>query len=307
MSEWKSRLKALAPVGMTFALKSKVQARRIQSAGVRKALESAETADAKLDLGALEELANEFPPPENMVFGEWKEGSKKLAQERVTWMRKVLGQRLRPGMRCMEIGAGDGSVAAALQATGNETLAVDVQRGVFDEIPEFSHIKFLEADAADLGALEDGQFDLVYSFDSLEHMGDTEGAFREAVRVTKPGGHVYFRFGPLYNAADGKHLGDRLGIPYAGVLFDNETIDAHMLAQGRDPINHDYCNAQPLTHYRELLRDGAMGCERVLYFEHLDLSAMNLIPRFPATFRHTSPDADEFLVNVLEVLFRKTG
>lgn len=307
MSRWKSKLKAAAPVGMTFAAKSMLQERRIKAAGVREALAAAEPATSKLGLDALRKLAEEFPPPENLVWQgtEWKDQSAQLARERVQWMRKVLGSRLRSGMKCMEVGAGDAAVAAALQQTGVEVLAVDMQRDVFDESPEYAHIDFLEADAAQLDGVEDDRFDLVYSFDSLEHMSDPEGALREALRVTRPGGLVYLRFGPLYYAPDGKHLGDRLGIPYAAVLFDDSTIDEHMLAQGRDAINHDYCNGLPLNTYRELLRAGTMGSKRIFYYEHQDLSAISLIPRFAEVFRHTSDQADEFLVNVLEVLLQK--
>jgi SAM-dependent methyltransferase len=252
-------------------------------------------------------LAKEYPSPEVAHWDtkEWIESSTQLGVERVAWMKRVLGARLRTGTRCLELGAGDASVAGALANTGAEVLAVDIQREVYEDARRHMHVPFLEADVSDLRAVEDDSYDLVYSFDSFEHFPDPAAALSEALRVTRPGGHVYLRFGPLYDCPDGKHLGDRLGIPYAGVLFEDATIDAHMLEQGRDVINHEYCNYWPLDRYRALFAPDPQRFDVVFAYDHLDLSALELISRYPEVFRARAESIDSFLVNVIEILLRK--
>ena len=307
MASLKQRIKAIAPVGLTHWAKTRAQHARLKRSGAAEALAAAPPAEARLPLDALRELAAEFPPPPSI---DWEgeacvAASAELGQTRVQWMRKFLGSRLSPGARCLELGAGDGAVASALAQTGVQVLAVDIQRGVFDETGLHTHVDFLEADVEKLEAVEDDRFDLVYSFDSVEHFGNPEAALAEALRVTRPGGYVYLRFGPLYDAPDGKHLGDRLGVPYAGVLCEDETIDALMAEQGRDPINHEYCNHWPLARYRELFAPRPERYEIVRAFDHLDLSAVELIARFPEVFRRRAAMVDAFLVNVIEILLRK--
>lgn len=307
MASLKQRIKSLAPVGLTYWAKTRAQRGQIARSGAAEALAAAQPADSRLDLAELRALAAEYPAPD---FIDWEgdacaASSAELGVERVQWMRKVLGHRLGQGTRCVELGAGDGAVTGALAKTGADVLAVDIQRGVFDEIGLHTHVPFLEADVEQLDGVADNSVDLVYSFDSVEHFGDPEAALAEALRITRPGGFVYLRFGPLYDAPDGKHLGDRLGIPYAGVLFENETIDAFLTEQGREVINHEYCNHWPLARYRELFTPNPQRFTIDFAYDHLDLSALELIARYPEIFRRRADTLDAFLVNVLELCLRK--
>lgn len=307
MASLKHRIKSLAPVGLTYWAKTRAQRAQIARSGAANALAAAQPAKDRLPLEELRQLALEYPAPD---FIDWEgdacaTASAELGVERVRWMKKALGARLGRGTRCLELGAGDGAVAGALANTGAEVLAVDIQRGVFDEIGRHAQVSFLEADVEKLDAVADNSYDLVYSFDSVEHFGDPGAALAEALRVTRPGGHVYLRFGPLYDAPDGKHLGDRLGIPYAGVLFENETIDEFLLQQGREVINHEYCNHWPLARYRELFAPDPTRFSIAFGYDHLDLTALELITRYPDVFRRRADSLDAFLVNVLELCLRK--
>ncbi len=307
MASLKTRIKSAAPVGLTYWAKTRVQRRRLRRSGAEQALLQASPAKERLPLDELKRLAKEYPSPEVAHWDttEWIESSTQLGIERVAWMKRVLGSRLRPGTRCLELGAGDASVAGALANTGAEVLAVDIQREVYEDASRHMHVPFLEADVCNLAAIEDDSYDLVYSFDSFEHFPDPTAALAEALRVTRPGGHIYLRFGPLYDCPDGKHLGDRLGIPYAGVLFDDATIDAHMLEQGREVINHEYCNYWKLDQYRALFAPDPQRFRVIFAYDHLDLSALELISRYPGVFRARADTIDSFLVNVIEILLQK--
>ena len=43
----------------------------------------------------------------------------------------------------------------------------------------------------------------------------------------------------------------------------------------------------------------------VFAYDHLDLSALELISRYPEVFRARAESIDSFLVNVIEILLRK--
>jgi ubiquinone/menaquinone biosynthesis C-methylase UbiE len=51
----------------------------------------------------------------------------------------------------------------------------------------------------------DSEFDLVCSYNSLEHFYDLATTFREVVRILRPGGWFYTEFAPLYTGPWGLH------------------------------------------------------------------------------------------------------
>lgn len=99
------------------------------------------------------------------------------------------------GLRVLEIGVGAGSdfaqwVRAGARATGLDLTdaAIETTRDHLDAFDLDSASYQLEkADAENL-ALEDDSFDVVYSWGVLHHSPDTAGAFREVLRVLRPGG-----------------------------------------------------------------------------------------------------------------------
>jgi SAM-dependent methyltransferase len=94
----------------------------------------------------------------------------------------------RPGRRTLDLGCGEGRLSRDLKALGHEVVAVDASPTMLaaarDADPD------LETHLADAAALsfEDGGFDLVVAFMSLQDVDDLERAIREAARVLQPGG-----------------------------------------------------------------------------------------------------------------------
>ena len=95
-----------------------------------------------------------------------------------------------PGRRTLDLGCGEGRLSRDLKALGHTMVAVDASptmaAAARDADPALEvHL----SDAADL-SFEDGTFDLVAAFMSLQDMDDFEGALREAGRVLTPDGRL---------------------------------------------------------------------------------------------------------------------
>jgi SAM-dependent methyltransferase len=70
----------------------------------------------------------------------------------------------------------------------------------------------LEFQACDATCLpfRDEWFDLIVSFNAMEHIPEPEMALAEMARVVKPGGLVYITFDPIWTADSGSHFLSRL-------------------------------------------------------------------------------------------------
>jgi ubiquinone/menaquinone biosynthesis C-methylase UbiE len=69
----------------------------------------------------------------------------------------------------------------------------------------------------------DDEFDVVVSFDVLEHCEDPRLAVREMVRVLRPGGRCFNVF-PTYRGARSHHLGYVTGVPAIHRIFHPDTL-----------------------------------------------------------------------------------
>lgn len=96
---------------------------------------------------------------------------------------------LRPAARVLEIGCGIGSVVADLDRSGHEVVGVDISR----EAVAYGREKYagirLEVHPAENLPFADQTFDVVLSFDVIEHLADVDAHLAEAVRVLRPQGH----------------------------------------------------------------------------------------------------------------------
>lgn len=302
----KNKIKLYTPAPILNNAKRILQSYALRRSGVIDAFGAAIKEPRFLSLEDLRTLANEYPPPaEKQISGGYSDAAIiQRAHVRRDMIKKALKRNYSLCRSFLEVGAADAMVARALLRDGKKVLATDIQDKTFDHRAKKDRVPFKIWSATALQA-EDNSFDVLYSFDSMEHISDPETALAEAVRVVRPGGYIYLRFGPLYWSPYGMHLGSRLGVPYASVLFENKTIDTFVMACGRGPINHDHCNGWSLIQFRNLFCDRRDILEKRAYYEHWDLSGLDLIKRFPSCFRSKSEDIESFLVGVLEGLFQK--
>jgi SAM-dependent methyltransferase len=133
-----------------------------------------------------------------------------LGQGQVTGkLAKALGGELGHHGRGLEIGAGTGYFGLNLALAGaiDDYVASDISPGM---------LRVLSKTAATLGVgvetacteaselpFEDESFDIVFGHAVLHHLPDLDGAFREFLRVLRPGGAIAF-------CGEPSHYGDRL-------------------------------------------------------------------------------------------------
>ena len=83
-------------------------------------------------------------------------------------------------------------------------------------------VSFVKADASAL-PFSDGEFDVVFMSDFIEHAKDIPGALREALRVCSDGGKILINF-TSYRHPRGAHLSDAVYIPWCQFFFSEKTL-----------------------------------------------------------------------------------
>ena len=101
---------------------------------------------------------------------------------------------VKPGMRYLDVGCGNGAAAAHVaERLGLVVIGVDVDP---DQIAlaterQGSNVQFLTADATRL-PFEDGSFDVVATSKTTHHIPNWRNAVAEMARVVRPGGRLLY-------------------------------------------------------------------------------------------------------------------
>lgn len=101
-----------------------------------------------------------------------------------------------PDLTVLDLGCGDGTTALPAARQAGRVLGVDISEPLVAagtrraEQHGLTNLTFQQGDAADLGDLADGTFDLVISFFGAMFAPHPFDVAREMVRVTRPGGRI---------------------------------------------------------------------------------------------------------------------
>jgi SAM-dependent methyltransferase len=102
--------------------------------------------------------------------------------------RYRLAAQLAPGRRVLDAACGEGYGLALMAGAGAESATgVDVDQGAVEHVRERHGLDARRADVREL-PFEDGAFDLVVSFETIEHVEQPERALDELARVLAPDG-----------------------------------------------------------------------------------------------------------------------
>lgn len=116
-------------------------------------------------------------------------------------------------------------------------------------------------------SLETAQFDVAFSVATMEHVGNIESAYREMIRLVRPGGTVYVLAAPLWNSRRGHHLDCLHSFPWIHLRytpaklaqFGDELGIMHNGKPLRDAVDwlftSNYFNRAPCRRYREACTD----------------------------------------------------
>ena len=92
------------------------------------------------------------------------------------------------GKKGLELGCGTGNLAASLHAQGLSMVASDISETVVEHARKANPDIEFRVHPAEQLPYEDNTFDLVMSFDVLEHLPDVDGHLSEVFRVLKDTG-----------------------------------------------------------------------------------------------------------------------
>jgi SAM-dependent methyltransferase len=164
--------------------------------------------------------------------------------------------------RTLDLGCGEGRLSRDLKRLGHHVVGVDASHTMLaaarDADPE---IETRFADAASL-PFDDGEFDLVVAFMSLQDIEDYAGAIKETARVLDAGGRFCLAIVHPFNSA-GQFEGDGADSPF---VLRGSYLDSSYYADNvvRDGLEIDFVSAhRPLEAYTEAIADAGLLVERL--------------------------------------------
>ena len=198
--------------------------------------------------------------PEQMAApptDETLRGRVRKAVKSVTELERVLALTAGTGVtgRVLEIGCYDGSAAFELsRRPGTSVVASDLPRYYLVQHPGQAEDEALAAEEVALATLRDrarriadrpegsvtfveddittsslepGTFDLIVSFEVLEHVADPAGTFAAMTRLLRPGGVAYHDYNPFFSMIGGHSLAT-LDFPWGHARLDADDVERYL-------------------------------------------------------------------------------
>jgi SAM-dependent methyltransferase len=193
---------------------------------------------------------------------------------------------IEPGLRYLDMGCGTGELTIAFARNGVEEItgvdflprSVERARAYARALGVADRAQFVCADLHDWRP--ERPFDVLLSFDALEHVWDPKGFLARMADFLAPGGRAVLAFGPFFHSPFGDHMWDffRVQVPWRGVLFSEQA----MLRLRREVFRP----TDPGTSYRDI----AEGLNQLRYSDFL-----RCVAETGWRFEYLQPNA--FLVN----------
>lgn len=205
--------------------------------------------------------------------------------------------------KILELGCSDAMTSVALKNKGYQVTALDLIDQRLAPAKN-ADIPFIKSTAENI-PLETQSLDFVFSYNSLEHFTDPQKVLKEIHRILKPNGYFYADFDPLYYSPRGLHAYRKINIPYLQILFALNDLkkyaDIHNLNWSELP----YVNAYSLTKFRSIWSETKNSFLIKKYEEILDISALNIIKKYPSCFKKENVGFKNFITSGIKILMQK--
>jgi SAM-dependent methyltransferase len=248
-----------------------------------------------------DELSVKYPPASWSAFDP--ESVSKRGSERAELVKDILNKHKLSVRDSLEVGCWDAMVSCVLSKKGINTTAIDISSEGFQPGAKAACVKCLQMDAAAMD-FKDNSFDLILSFDAFEHFAEPDKVFVEAIRVLRPGGLLFFSFGPLYFSPFGLHGDSSIVIPYCHVLFPKELLEKCVAEKNLTPIDFAQTNKWTAKRFEKMF-SSAPGLRKIFYRKIHDPRHLDVIAKYPSCFKSKNEDMEEFTVSMVEACFRK--
>jgi ubiquinone/menaquinone biosynthesis C-methylase UbiE len=273
----------------------------LKARGAMKAFKGPGPGGEYLSAYDLNELMNEYPAA--LPYGFDSEALFRRGDERA---RQLMGLMPVEGATTLELACHDGMVSGLLARSGAKAIATDLS---IKHVDRRAVAMGASPQIADAGRLQydNNSFDLVFSYNSFEHFSDPEAVLREAVRVTRPGGLLFFSFGPLYRSSYGLHAMHSITVPFCQYLWTRATMNDYVEEHGLGRIEYETLNEWSVSDFRALWSRYAAQAELLSYQEVPSIHGVELVARYPQCFREKVDVFEDLIVSVIDVCLRRTA
>jgi SAM-dependent methyltransferase len=119
------------------------------------------------------------------------------------WRRSFIEQvqdALRPGVRVLDVGSGrEPTIPADMRPADCTYVGLDISESELKRAPAGSYDSFIVGDITDRHPELVGGFDLVVSWQVLEHVRSLDSSLNNAFEYTRPGGQLIAQFSGAYS------------------------------------------------------------------------------------------------------------
>lgn len=143
------------------------------------------------------------------------------------YWRRFGGVPALAGKRVLDFGAGTGGmVQRLLDNDASEVVGVDISGyaiayGAEKLAPFGNRVRMI---AGDIRELDIGEFDVIVSQNTLEHVMPLEDVVQAVIAKAKKGGDIYFGFSPLWYSPFGHHGYPQTRLPWHHLLFGDKSV-----------------------------------------------------------------------------------
>ncbi|OGX37055.1 MAG: hypothetical protein A3D87_01375 [Omnitrophica WOR_2 bacterium RIFCSPHIGHO2_02_FULL_50_17] len=252
-----------------------------------------------------QELQSRHPPyPEYGydTYRTWERGV-----DRAAHLIETIEDLRQPGLNILEAGCGDAMAGHAFACYGHQVTLVDIEDW---RDGRSKHLRFIQGDLSRVLPLASEAYDLVYSFNTLEHVKEPATMLSELIRICKAEGYIYLKFNPLYSSPWGLHASASLRMPYPQFIFSENFITKKVKELGIFDLGREKDELQPLNgwsceQFISTLKNS--GCE-IVFLEKIKTQAhLNIIKEFPLAFRGRGLSYEDVTISGLSMLLRKNN